>query len=306
MNDEPSRIYLFERARELEKSYPGDKMTGVWGISTFRVLKGWGNPTETEWPYPQRDDPWPPTEPANIDKLAKRSRIAAYHRVRSVDECRKLLAADRPVSASFGIDDTWTNPQAGRLCLPRDAATASHSICLVGYRDDTRCFIFANSWGDQWGDHGYGYLPNAYFDDRFLEGWTSAIPTPDFPKIAGGRGLMERGWAVPDILGDHLHVVELIDRGNDEILGWTITTRREEFLDVEDLFVRPRWRLQGLGSALATHIREQSDRLRIPVRMWISHPDASIDEAGIAVLRRLGLQRRPSPVRWASAVALPR
>lgn len=45
-----------------------------------------------------------------------------------------------------------------------------HSVALVGYRRDTAFpgggyFIFRNSWGASWGDHGYGYMPFAYVLD---------------------------------------------------------------------------------------------------------------------------------------------
>jgi hypothetical protein len=42
-----------------------------------------------------------------------------------------------------------------------------HSVALVGYRRDSAFagggyFVFRNSWGADWGDHGYGYMPFAY------------------------------------------------------------------------------------------------------------------------------------------------
>jgi len=42
-----------------------------------------------------------------------------------------------------------------------------HSVALVGYRRDNAFpgggyFVFRNSWGPDWGDHGYGYMPFSY------------------------------------------------------------------------------------------------------------------------------------------------
>lgn len=42
-----------------------------------------------------------------------------------------------------------------------------HSVALVGYRRDLNFpgggyFVFRNSWGRLWGDHGYGYMPFEY------------------------------------------------------------------------------------------------------------------------------------------------
>ena len=32
-----------------------------------------------------------------------------------------------------------------------------HAICYLGYDDDTKLFLFKNSWGADWGNAGYGY-----------------------------------------------------------------------------------------------------------------------------------------------------
>lgn len=38
----------------------------------------------------------------------------------------------------------------------------AHAIYLIGYDDNKRVFEFVNSWGEQWGDNGFGYLPYDY------------------------------------------------------------------------------------------------------------------------------------------------
>ena len=35
-------------------------------------------------------------------------------------------------------------------------------MCCVGYSDPDQCFIVRNSWGHQWGDGGYCYIPYEY------------------------------------------------------------------------------------------------------------------------------------------------
>ena len=49
-------------------------------------------------------------------------------------------------------------PQSGEKLL------GGHAIVLVGFDESKQLVEFRNSWGDGWGDYGYGWLPYAYFD----------------------------------------------------------------------------------------------------------------------------------------------
>lgn len=50
-----------------------------------------------------------------------------------------------------------------------------HAICIVGYDDDKNAFKFINSWGENWGINGYGYLTydviyetSPYFSEAYI------------------------------------------------------------------------------------------------------------------------------------------
>jgi C1A family cysteine protease len=43
-----------------------------------------------------------------------------------------------------------------------------HAVMVVGYEDTLQCFIVRNSWGPDWGDKGYFYLPYNYLLDTNL------------------------------------------------------------------------------------------------------------------------------------------
>ena len=34
-----------------------------------------------------------------------------------------------------------------------------HAVAVVGYCDKQKHFIIRNSWGEEWGDKGYFYMP---------------------------------------------------------------------------------------------------------------------------------------------------
>ena len=41
-----------------------------------------------------------------------------------------------------------------------------HAVLAVGYDDSKQVFIVRNSWGKEWGDNGYFYMPYAFITDK--------------------------------------------------------------------------------------------------------------------------------------------
>ena len=167
-----SRMYNYVRSRELEGTFPGNHSTGVWPITSLRIGRGWGTPTEEAWPYKGRAEDWPPIEPKNIDNAAKASRILMYQGIRSVDDCKIAITKGRPITASFLIDAAeWGGPN---IPLPpkADLLSAGHCISIVGFDDNTEKIEFLNSWGESWGDNGFGRMDYEYFERYLTEAWT--------------------------------------------------------------------------------------------------------------------------------------
>jgi C1A family cysteine protease len=46
--------------------------------------------------------------------------------------------------------------------ITNEAYFGGHAILLVGFTDSNKLFKFQNSWGKNWGDFGYGYIPYDY------------------------------------------------------------------------------------------------------------------------------------------------
>jgi GNAT superfamily N-acetyltransferase len=297
-------MYNSVRSRELEGTSPGDREARTWVITDARVRKGWGAPPEEAWPY---DSTWPPgPEPPGIDEVAKTSRLFAYQRVRSLPECRRLLAAGTPTTAAFQIDDSWYESADGRIAEPsRHEPRGRHTVLIIGYDNATGMLRFASSWGTAWGDRGLGYMPYSYFEDRLLEAWQFDVGRPARRGRRSAKPQAIRGGAVQDALGRLVHVIEAVDIASDEMIGWVIAVETTEALHVDDLFVRPSYRGRGNGRKLAQELSRIIAWRRKPVQLWLSHADwhGQPDQAQAALLASLQLSVGPSPVPWASAVA---
>jgi hypothetical protein len=78
---------------------------------------------------------------------------------------KEALAGGHPVACGL----RWPKVLKGFKLVdapPPQAVEDGHSVALVGYRDEAGrnrgAFIFRNSWGPNWGNHGYGLISYIY------------------------------------------------------------------------------------------------------------------------------------------------
>lgn len=168
-----SSMYPYYNARSLEGTRILDNGTylrlGVKGAEKY------GNCSMSVWPFDAaKINVKPPT--AAFTEGSKRE-IRDYLRCENLDEVKAALAQDWPVIVGFGVYNTTSSTKArttGVIDVPQPGAPrqGGHAVCLVGYDDYKELVKFKNSWGDGWGDDGYGYLPYEYFDDYVHDMWT--------------------------------------------------------------------------------------------------------------------------------------
>jgi len=310
--EQTSVTYNYVRSRQLEGTFPGDQSTGTWLVSSMRISRGWGAVLESDWPRIPDED-WPPCEPPGLDSKAKSLRCHHYQRIRSVRDCARWLADGMPVQASFEITKQWYGAERGTINMPEpdEETVGSHCVLIVGFDVLGRCFRFVNSWGEAWGQHGIGHLPIEYFEKYFVSSWarTGIGMFPDYLKVPGIADVM---WRQPDFLGHSVHGgdtlwgCEVHNGITDEHMGWAFAVHREGHLDVEELFVRPQFRGQGIANRLVKMLLETAAKVRLPLRMWI--PFADWTESNVPAIEKitskLGLSLFETNERWAAAVAM--
>lgn len=162
----PSRLFAYYEARKIIGLEKAD--SGCYIRDAMKVAYHVGVPRETGWRYDEhRFD----TKPAKRQyNSAPYHKVTAYRKVITVDEIRKAIAEDFPVTVGIAVFNSFFYASGGDISMPKysDTMLGGHAILLVGYDDTRKLFKFRNSWGKEWGNEGYGRIPYAYIANRNL------------------------------------------------------------------------------------------------------------------------------------------
>jgi C1A family cysteine protease len=96
-------------------------------------------------------------------------------RKKSLGILKELLSRGYPWVGGFICFSNMFDGQNGMIPMPdiTGGMNGGHAVCFVGYDDSRKVFKFKNSWGPEWGDNGYGYLPYDYWFKGYLSDiWT--------------------------------------------------------------------------------------------------------------------------------------
>jgi C1A family cysteine protease len=186
---EMSRLFLYKVTREFA-GLTGD--TGAYLRSAMGALALFGVPPERYWPYDitKFDD-----EPTAFGfAFAQNFQALTYFRLdppgssgeEVLTAAKNYLAAGVPSMFGLTIYASITRPKKpGEIPYPakRENAVGGHALVAVGYDDartvqnptdrkkKTGAFLVRNSWGESWGEEGYGWLPYEYALRGVAEDW---------------------------------------------------------------------------------------------------------------------------------------
>lgn len=165
-----SPLYTYYRARELDGCERVD--VGAYLRDAVKSVNKWGVPPESRWIYLARR--FASTPNVTADREAGRWKLGGYYRCDSLSGVMAALASGFPVVAGFSCFESMFTPEVDRTGIipeptAKDTMVGGHAICLTGYDRETRLVQFKNSWGADWGDGGYGYLPFNYFTHDLVD-----------------------------------------------------------------------------------------------------------------------------------------
>ncbi len=172
-----SEAFLYYNARHLDENddVSEDIDSGSRIIPSLDSIKKYGIALEKYCPYNDNIYNQKPSEAAYKD-AETRKLIKALNVEKRIEDIKSAISEGYPVVGSFVLCPSF-NTDEGFIKVPtqeelqtvidsiREKTAKKHSchaMVVVGYSDQLGMFIVRNSWGENWGDRGYCYLPYEY------------------------------------------------------------------------------------------------------------------------------------------------
>jgi C1A family cysteine protease len=160
----PSRLAIYYWTREMEGSVNDD--TGATLHDTMQVLVRKGVPHEDLWWYNIEKFAVKPSQKVVTD--AGNFRVAKQLAVnQNLHDLRSCIAEGDPFIFGFSVYESFLSNEVARTGvtpMPHtgEEVLGGHAVMAVGYDDRKGMFKVRNSWGKEWGQNGYFWMPYDY------------------------------------------------------------------------------------------------------------------------------------------------
>ncbi|HWQ73804.1 MAG TPA: C1 family peptidase [Syntrophomonas sp.] len=176
---------------------------------SMQVLRKYGICPTTVMPYDDLTDlPSPQVPNITVQALetATNYKIKTYAQLCSTSDqnrpglinvMRAALKKEGPFLLALLVCENFKPDTNYELPLPAGNMLGGHAVGIAGDLPDRECLILRNSWGSEWGENGYAYLPYAWLEDKVNGSWavseawtaTDMVPAQAAKKIVITPGI---------------------------------------------------------------------------------------------------------------------
>jgi C1A family cysteine protease len=164
-----SRLFIYYNERVYINTVRED--SGAYIRDGIKSIRKIGAAAEKLWPYDVTKYAEKPSDLAYQDAADRK--FKNYYRVLTLNAALNAIANEFPVIFGFTVYTSFLSDAVARtgiMSMPKrgDREEGGHAVLAVGYDKKKGHVICRNSWGKEWGDKGYFYMPLDYLADRNL------------------------------------------------------------------------------------------------------------------------------------------
>jgi len=142
---------------------------GVELKDILEALCRYGICRNDSWPYDASKFLEEPPQRCLEEAQHFRPHLSDFQMLNSLEEMKSTLKKQMPffVDINFAPAAYGREPAAtGKIGKPQltEVEFCDHTVCVLGFNDETEELIFQNSWGTEWGEQGYGYVSYEYIN----------------------------------------------------------------------------------------------------------------------------------------------
>ena len=182
--EQMSRLFLYYMERSIEGTI--DRDSGAQIKDGISVVTN-GLCLESLWPYDISKFAIKPDQQCYDDQKLHKT-IKEYRVQQNYDDIKQCLLDGYPIMFGFIVYESFKSDQVtntGIVPMPsvNEKTLGGHAVLLVGITNinNIEYYIVRNSWGTEWGDGGYFYMPCEYVENSNLASdfWTIQLVKDD-------------------------------------------------------------------------------------------------------------------------------
>lgn len=149
------------------------KDTGAFLSTAADTAVKFGAPLESDVPYKDGRPALAYDASPEDFQAAEQFRSKRKAKISTLQGLKSALAHNKPFVFPIALYQsfmTHTVSRSGEMPMPMrgEEVVGGHAVAAVGYDDAKQAFLVRNSWGNDWGQAGYFWMPFAYFKTTYV------------------------------------------------------------------------------------------------------------------------------------------